>query len=80
MDASDMKQTCLILQDAAGKLHDIVDIGGLSAPLDDLGSIMLIKNIVDATEILHTYFEWENVVRMLKMGVDPADLTRLIKE
>lgn len=80
MDVGDMKQTCLALQQASGKLHDILDLSGITGPIDSLENILVIKDIVDNAQVIQSYFQWEHVLRMLKMGVDPADLTRLMKE
>ena len=69
-----MMQALLDVSKAATDLFDLVEAGGVDAPLDNPFAFV---PFMRCHEQVRAYYSRRNVHRMLALGVSPADLLRM---
>lgn len=72
---SELKQSCLDLSKSALELYDRFEEHGLEAAWEGDGALVVVR-MSDAHEVLRQFLLTQSTLRLLALGVSPADLLR----
>lgn len=77
MDDHELKQLCISVSKAALELYDIIDEKGITAPIDNMGDLSSLKNLIENSEKIRRYYFRRTTQRMLALGVSPKALLEM---